>query len=323
MHELSSSREARLAAFFGVPWAEQTGSGASAVRDSAAHGSALDEALARKLAEYQLARPEVPPEDAEGHPRELLWWLLHMARHTLWRLVHRAPALGRAHEARFLELTRARPREVEEHAQLHIDAASALRRAGIVQQALEHAPGPVLLVGDDDAVSVALMLLGVRELHVVDVDERLLSFLSDCAKQLGTSLRVGCVDVFEDPAPLPWRSAYSAVITDPIRSFDPCLAFLRYAGSCLAPKGAGLFWADHEDWNLDLGRVLAELPQLDLTLTQRSELWHAYPLTETWLTDLPGKAQVLGMRTEELATLAGATRGWSHLYQLRRPGSNG
>ncbi|MBN2191417.1 MAG: bis-aminopropyl spermidine synthase family protein [Polyangiaceae bacterium] len=266
-----------------------------------------------------LATPSAVVEDADPDPRELVWWLLAMATPTYRRELEGTPPVDPALVARLGGLLEGRPALAAEHAQLHIDIASVARRATVVSERLRVAPGPVLAVGDDDCVSVALAVLGVDRICVVDVDERVLDFVAAAGRSVGREVRIGCVDVFEDPPPRPWHGAFSAIVTDPIRSREPCLAFLEYGARCLGVSGAaGLFWADHPAWNLEVDGVLAELRRLGLTVAVCHEDWHRYPLGPEWLGDLTEKARAVGVDPGWLVRLAEAVAGWSHLYELRR-----
>jgi len=276
------------------------------------------DALARSwIARLGLPTPGAVVEDADPDPRELVWWLLGMAAVTYRRECEPPPAPEPALASRLAVLLSGRPALAPEHAQLHVDVASVARRAAVVYERLAAAPGPVLAVGDDDGVAVALALLGVEPLVVVDIDERVLDFSAAAGRALGRSLQVGCVDVFEDPPPGPWRGAFAAVVTDPIRSLEPCLAFLDYGAACLRREGAaGLFWADHPAWNLEVEAVIAALGQRGLAVRRRHDDWHRYPLTPAWLGDLGDKARAVGVEPAWLAALAAAVSGWSHLYEL-------
>jgi hypothetical protein len=266
-----------------------------------------------------LGRPGAVVEAADPDPGELVWWLLAMVEPTYRRTVEPATVAHPDLVRRLDVLLAGRPSLAAEHAQLHIDSASVARRAAVVHARLGEAPGPVLAVGDDDGVAVALALLGVREIVVVDIDERVLEFVAAAGAAAGGAVSVGCVDVFEDAPPVPWRRAFSAVITDPIRSLESALAFLDYGACCLrSDTPAGLFWADHPDWNLEVPAVLAELERRGLSLRQRHEDWHRYPVAAPWLGDLSSKAAAVGVEATWLRQLGAAVCGWSHLYELHR-----
>jgi len=277
----------------------------------------LDDWVRARAERLGLSTPGAVIEEADPDPGELVWWLLAMAAVTYRREREPLPAPEPALVSRLDALLGGRPALAPEHAQLHVDVASVARRAAVVHERLATAPGPVLAVGDDDGVAVALALLGVEDLCVVDVDERVLEFSVAAGRATGREIRVGCVDVFEDPPPVPWRGAFSAVITDPIRSLEPCLAFLDYGAACLRRDGAaGLFWADHPDWNLEVEAVIARLERRGLVVRRRHDDWHRYPLAPEWLGELAQKARAVGVEPDWLTALAAAVSGWSHLYEL-------
>jgi len=277
----------------------------------------LDDLARAWVERLGLPTPGAVVEDADPDPRELVWWLLGMAAVTYRREREPPPAPEPALASRLAALLAGRPALAPEHAQLHIDVASVARRAAVVHERLAASPGPVLAVGDDDGVAVALALLGVEPLVVVDIDERVLDFSAAAGRALGRSIQVGCVDVFEDPPPGPWRGAFAAVVTDPIRSLEPCLAFLDYGAACLRREGgAGLFWADHPAWNLEVEAVIAALGRRGLVVRRRHDDWHRYPLTPEWLGELGDKARAVGVEPAWLGALAAAVSGWSHLYEL-------
>jgi hypothetical protein len=257
--------------------------------------------------------------DEGDDPRELLYFLLRMAAHTYARRRDPLPPVDPALLGALEALLATRPRADEAYCQMPIDAESTLRRA---LAALEHArahPGPILAVGDDDAVTLALALLGARDLHALDVDDALLAFLEAGAASAGGRLTTHRVDLFEGALPEELADACSVVLTDPVRSYGPCLAFLDVSASCLRPGDAGLLlWADHPDWNFELDRVLAALPRLGLEHVFVRERFHRYPITETWVPDPAEKARALGLDEGFLRDLVRHTRALTHLYGLRR-----
>src|SRR5690606_9235996 len=146
------------------------------------------------------ARPE-PGADDHADVRHALWWLLRMAERSCARALDPQPAPDPELRARFTALLDPRPARDDAHAQLHIDAASTLRRAAKVRAHVAAHPGPVLAVGDDDALTLALALMGVPDLHAVDIDERILEFLASAAASIGSRIEVARVDVEGEPVP--------------------------------------------------------------------------------------------------------------------------
>ena len=245
------------------------------------------------------------PDPGEPNPdecRALIQWLLHMAlaTHERLRVPHARPPQLRQLETILLH----RPTVETSFSQMHIDAASALRRAAVVEE------GPTLLVGDDDAVSAALHLLGHVDLHVVDVDSRLLAYLRPFASTYHC-------DVFRDSPPASLLRRCTTAIIDPMRDFDGCMAFMDFAVACIAPGGT-LLLADHPNWNPELPYVLKALPGFELTLEKTLRLMHRYPFDLSWRPDLAPHAAILDVESEWLEQVADHVSGWSHLYVLRK-----
>lgn len=264
-----------------------------------------------------LRRPEPFDPSADSSPSAFLFWLLRMAAHTYERSLD-PPASVPPDLVRRLEVLLAgRPRESAEHAQFHIDAPSVLRRAAIVQSRWRASPGPVLALGDDDAVSLALLLLGVTDVVAVDIDEGLLSFLERAAHALGQALECHRVDVLEDPLPSVLVDRFAVIVTDPPRSYEDCFGFLSFGAACLRREGpSSLLWADHPDWNFEYDAVNAALAELRLVVREILPNVHAYPLSPAWMPDPVAKARELGVEVDWLEGLLRATVAWTHLHVL-------
>jgi N4-bis(aminopropyl)spermidine synthase len=107
-------------------------------------------------------------------------------------------------------------------------AETALRRALLLHGRYDLSRTRLLLLGDHDCTSLALGVLGlrVRELAVVDVDQRLLAFLRRRSEELGTGARHLFCDL-RLGLPPSLRAGADVVLTDPPYS----------------PEGLGLFAA--------------------------------------------------------------------------------
>jgi hypothetical protein len=273
--------------------------------------------VATRLARHGCVRPP-PGADDDADVRHALYWILRMAERTYRRARSPATPTEPSLVARFLALVGARPEREDEHAQLHVDAQSSLRRAMHIAAHVEKHPGPVLAVGDDDAVTLALALLGVPELHAVDIDERILAFLADAARSIGARIETQRVDVLEEPLPSHLRQRCTAVLADPIRSFDPTLGFLLFGAAALRRDGpARLFWADDPDWTFEHDEVVEALRKARLEVVEAHEDVHAYPLDAS-LFEIERIARETGADAGWLRSVVALTQGWSGLYVLER-----
>lgn len=250
----------------------------------------------------------------ENDPRTLFRFLLRMARHEL---SEPSPSISNpALLSRFESLIQTRPAESLHHAQLFIDTPSVLLRA---ETLLRTRPkGPILALGDDDAVSLALLLLGAEKVEVADIDERILAFLSERARTLFAELPVHRVDVLEEEPGPQLLGRFEIVVTDPPRSYDDGLAFIAFAARCLHPSPSSrLYYADHEDWNDEHDRLVGALRGLGLELVERHANLARYPLIEAWIPSLEDRASALGLTADALRSLIRSIPARSHLYELR------
>ena len=141
---------------------------------------------------------------------------------------------------------------------------TALRRALLVGDAEKVGVQRVVCVGDDDLVSIGLAALG-HEVLSCDIDEYLLKFLGDTAKEFELSLSVRDLDL-RDPVPLELRGAFDVFLTDPMSNRECFELFLSRGLEMLRPEGRG-FCAVHGPTSAIFQEVAAEMK---LPLVQ----WH-------------------------------------------------
>ena len=268
-------------------------------------------------------RDDAEDGGADEDPRFLPWWLLRMAAATYRILQADAPAPDPSAVRRFEALATGRPARDAAHGQLAIDTMSVLRRAEAVREELARVGGgPVLALGDDDALTVALAMEGVPEVHAVDIDPRVLAFLASAGERAGTAIATHRRDIFEEPLGPELARRFAVVVTDPFRSADDGLPFLAWGTAALRrDRPARLLFADHPDWNLE-HRVLDDAaPALGLVpVTVRPDL-HTYPLSANLFPALPGAAELLDVPVAWLAALADHTLAVSdlHTWATRAP----
>jgi predicted methyltransferase/DNA-directed RNA polymerase subunit RPC12/RpoP len=126
----------------------------------------------------------------------------------------------------------------------------------------------VLILGDDDSLSVAIGLLGralgrgdlTRGVSVIEADERRVAFLHDAARAAGIAIDVRAGDVRE-PLPPALRRACDVIATDPPYTLEGAKLFLGRGAEALTPGGACYF--SFAQWS---GRPLFELQRLILEL---------------------------------------------------------
>ncbi|MBV8826512.1 MAG: bis-aminopropyl spermidine synthase family protein [Hyphomicrobiales bacterium] len=113
----------------------------------------------------------------------------------------------------------------------------------------------VLLLGDDDSVSIAIGLLGrslghddlTRGVVVADVDDRFLSFISAAAKK--EQIRIDTVHHdLRDPLPDALTDSFDTIETDPPYTFEGARLFLARGREALSLEGSGVCFFSFAQW---------------------------------------------------------------------------
>ncbi len=145
-----------------------------------------------------------------------------------------SPRVKAAHEATLRAHAR-RKRFFEQIGQCPVLPETAVRRALTVGDAAVVGKKKVLCLGDDDLVAMPLAMLG-HEVSVFDIDDFLLRFLGDAAREQGVSIEAREVDL-RDPMPPELLGQYDVVLTDPMANRECFELFLSRAISLCKPGG--------------------------------------------------------------------------------------
>jgi predicted methyltransferase len=136
----------------------------------------------------------------------------------------------------------AMPSPLVELDQCHCTPKTKLRRVLAMHDADAIANRRILLLGDDDLISVALLrfvrTFGIRveEIVVVDIDERLLAFIR--SELDGAPFPFRCV---RHDLRQPFAGEFDTVVTDPPYTAPGATLFLTRARRVLADEGADVF----------------------------------------------------------------------------------
>ncbi len=99
---------------------------------------------------------------------------------------------------------------------------------------------PILLVGDDDLVSIHLARAGFRQITVLDIDPKITSAIANEAEKSSLTLRIFTHDITEE-TPDELISDYKLIFLDPIYSITGIDMFLKAALNMTA-KGSDTFF---------------------------------------------------------------------------------
>lgn len=138
---------------------------------------------------------------------------------------------------RFENLVRGRPKPDTRFSQGYMRSADVIARVAFMCSYGDVEEKKIVLVGDDDLVSVALILTGLpKKVTVLDIDERLGDFLDRLSRRKKLDVEFVHYDVVE---PLPQRlvGKYDVFLTDPLDTLSGFRAFLSRGASCLKLSG--------------------------------------------------------------------------------------
>jgi predicted methyltransferase len=152
--------------------------------------------------------------------------------------------------AELAKVSRQAPPPNLEFDQCHCTVGTKLRRVLAVHEADALVGRHILLLGDDDLVSLALALFArdfgsaqtVAEVVVVDVDDAVVRFLRE--RLAGCGFPVACVrHDLREPLPVGLQCRFDTVVTDPPYTVEGAHLFLTRAAEALSGPGGNVFFS--------------------------------------------------------------------------------
>lgn len=234
--------------------------------------------------------------------------------------------------ARLEEAHRANPPVDTTLDQSHGLPETALRRVLLMYREGALEGKDVLLLGDDDLVSVAIGLLGcgespegeeqgdrgavrVRRLVVVDVDRRFLEHIAGAGRRWGFAVETVRYDL-RDPLPEALQEAFDTVETDPPYTLPGLRLFLSRSLEALRPGGGRDIFLSYAPRDPEGQRaLLRECVELGLAPYSVTPDFNRYVATGT----LGGSGQFLHLRTapEARPTVSGRYTGPLYTMEVR------
>ncbi len=166
---------------------------------------------------------------------------------------------------KFTQIAQRRPPAAKEFEQGFLTEDSVIRRVAWLDRCGDLAQKEIVLLGDDDLLSVALSLTDrPAQIVVFEVDERLVAFLNDQAHRSDWPLRAYAHDL-RQPLPQEFLGRFDVFVTDPLETVEGFLLFVEQGLSALKPGAghAGYFGltkieASPEKWRLFEQRLLSQ-----------------------------------------------------------------
>jgi predicted methyltransferase len=201
---------------------------------------------------------------------------------------------------KFKKLTSERPKPLVSLLQGYMRPEDVFARIALMHEYGDVEEKSIILVGDDDLVSIGLALTRMpQRITVIDADERLGDFLEKISKNHGLNIEFINHDV-SNPLPKELRQKFDVFVTDPLETLSGLRAFLSRAVSALKPCGSSGYFglttleASPTKW-LWLQKFLT---RMNLAMTDAIREHSSYPTKDYEIGFLYEKALLKNLRFE-------------------------
>ncbi len=142
---------------------------------------------------------------------------------------------------RFRRIVKGRPLPTVEYFQGYMREYDVVARVALMHHYGDLAGKDIVLIGDDDLLSIALALTGLpSHILVLDVDERLGSFIKQTNEKYGFNIEFQSYNVAE-PLPKSLVGEFDVFSSEPLETVSGLKAFISRGVSCLKDGGVGYF----------------------------------------------------------------------------------
>ncbi|ADG14083.1 bis-aminopropyl spermidine synthase family protein [Methanocaldococcus infernus] len=162
---------------------------------------------------------------------------------------------------KFKEITKDRPLPKHEYDQGFVTPECTVARVALMNSRGDLFNKDVLVLGDDDLTSIALMLSNLpRRIVAVDIDERLMNFIKEVADELKfKNIEVITLDL-RKPLPEGYKRSFDTFITDPPETVFAIKTFIGRGISALkGERRAGYFGITRRESSLDKWREIQRI----------------------------------------------------------------
>jgi len=183
----------------------------------------------------------------------------------------------------FFRIAERRPLPVEEYDQGYIAPVDVLRRVGFIYERGDLTSREVLVIGDDDLLSIAAALTAApRRVVAIDIDERLVSFINRVSEEHGLRLEAMTYDV-QEPLEESLRRGFDVFVSDPVETLEGIKLFLSRGAAALRGAGSAAYFglttleASRRKWY----RIQRMLHDMGFVVTDIRRRFSVYPCEDT------------------------------------------
>ncbi len=160
----------------------------------------------------------------------------------------------------FLKIQKERPQPIRKYDQGYVTPETTLARVAYMYYRGDLKGRDIIMLGDDDLVSIAVGLTGyARRVAVVDIDDRLTKFIAKVSRDYGLNIEILTMDL-RKPLPDDVAGQYDVFQTDPLETVKGFRAFVgRGIATLKGPRCAGYFYLTLVDSSLDKWREIQNI----------------------------------------------------------------
>ncbi len=182
---------------------------------------------------------------------------------------------------KFKEIAKARPKPTADYDQGYIRPEDLMQRVAFIYERGDVEGADIMVIGDDDLISIALALTEMpHKITVLEIDDRLIKFINDAAEKYDFPITAHKFDVRHD-VPEQFIGSYDVFITDPVETIPGITLFLSRAASTLRKAGAGYFGLTHIEASLpkwqQIERILLDM---NFVITDILRDFNVYPMLD-------------------------------------------
>ncbi|SMP09302.1 hypothetical protein SAMN06265339_0710 [Desulfurobacterium pacificum] len=202
------------------------------------------------------------------------------ASHVCPRCKGRGVVIDNLREAyeKFLKIQEERPPAIHQFDQGYVTPENTFARVALADSRGDLRGKKVVVLGDDDLMSIALALSGLpAKVTILEIDERLVNFIKEVSDKYNLGIDARVHDL-RQPLPEDVVGAYDTFFTDPPETVEAIKAFVgRGVATLKAERCAGYFGVTRRESSLDKWRKIQKvLLDMGLVITDLIHNFNEY-----------------------------------------------
>ena len=174
-----------------------------------------------------------------------------------------------------------RPKPTVDYDQGYIKEEDVMRRIAFIYERGDLENAKIIVIGDDDLISLGMALTDLpKRIVVLEIDDRLINFINENAKKYGFPVEARKFDVRND-IDKELCKKFDIFITDPVETIEGITLFLSRAASGLKGEGSvGYFGLTHLEASLKKWqKIERRLLSMNFVITDMLRDFNVYPMS--------------------------------------------